>query len=165
MPSSPIPAPFTVSCRWQLLRFIRRPRRRSIPTSSRKRRFTVARSDAIHVNRHPPDDGLVEAEMAACDGFWQCQTLDAGLWCTQAGDIGAPSAENADPVVIQTFQARSRECTTASFSARRRSWASGPILSRTPSSRAGGSRCELPGQDRGRLADTVRRTMKGGIGQ
>ena len=29
-------------------------------------------------NRHPPDDGLVEAEIAACDGFWQCPTLDAG---------------------------------------------------------------------------------------
>jgi hypothetical protein len=50
--------------------------------------------------------------MAACDGFWQCQTLDAGLWCTQAGDIGAPSAESADPVVIQTFQSQSRESTT-----------------------------------------------------
>jgi len=53
-------------------------------------------------NRHPPDDGLVEAEIAACNGFWQCQTLDAGLWCTQAGDIGAPSAENADLVVVQS---------------------------------------------------------------
>jgi hypothetical protein len=53
-------------------------------------------------NRHPPDDALVEPEIAACDGFWQCQTLDAGLWRTQAGGIGAPSAENADLVVIQT---------------------------------------------------------------
>jgi hypothetical protein len=53
-------------------------------------------------NRHPPDDGLVEAEIAAWHGFWQCQTLKAGLWCTHAGDIGAPSAENADLVVIQT---------------------------------------------------------------
>ncbi len=40
-PSSPIPAPFSVSCRWQLLRFIRRPRRRSIPTSSRNASCSV----------------------------------------------------------------------------------------------------------------------------
>jgi hypothetical protein len=27
-------------------------------------------------NRHPPDDELVEAEIAALDGFWQRQFLD-----------------------------------------------------------------------------------------
>jgi hypothetical protein len=52
--------------------------------------------------RHPPDAGLAEAEFAAFDGFWQCQTLDTGFSCTQASDIGAPSAENVDFVVIQT---------------------------------------------------------------
>jgi hypothetical protein len=35
-------------------------------------------------------------------GHWQCQFLGAGLSCTQASDIGAPSAENVDFVVIQT---------------------------------------------------------------
>jgi hypothetical protein len=53
-------------------------------------------------SRHPPDDGLVEAEIAGFDRFWQCQFLGTGLSCTQASDIGAPSAENVDFVVIQT---------------------------------------------------------------
>jgi len=53
----------------------------------------------VCLNRHPPDDGLVEAEIAAFGG---CQFLGAGLSCTQASDIGAPSAENVDFVVIQT---------------------------------------------------------------
>jgi len=44
----------------------------------------------------------VEAEIAAFGGHWQCQFLGAGLSCTQASDIGAPSAENVDFVVIQT---------------------------------------------------------------
>ena len=52
--------------------------------------------------RHPPDAGLTDAKLGAFDGFWQCQMLDAGLSCTQASDIGAPRAENADFVVIQT---------------------------------------------------------------
>src|ERR1700732_905908 len=30
------------------------------------------------VNRHRPDDDLVETEFAAFDGFWQYQFLDAG---------------------------------------------------------------------------------------
>jgi hypothetical protein len=47
-------------------------------------------------SRHPPDDGLVEAEIAAFDRFWQCQFFGAGLSCTQASDIGAPSAENVE---------------------------------------------------------------------
>jgi hypothetical protein len=54
------------------------------------------------VSRHPPDDSLVEAEIAAFDRFWRCQFLGTGLSCTQASDIGAPSAENVDFVVIQT---------------------------------------------------------------
>jgi hypothetical protein len=45
------------------------------------------------VDPNPPDDGLVEAEIAAFDRFWQCQVLDMGLSCTQARDIGAPSAK------------------------------------------------------------------------
>jgi hypothetical protein len=49
-----------------------------------------------------PDDGLVEAEIAAFDRFWQCPFLGTGLSCIQASDIGAPSAENVDFVVIQT---------------------------------------------------------------
>jgi hypothetical protein len=56
----------------------------------------------LHRSRHPPDDDLVAAEIAAFDGFWQCQFPHTGLSCTQARDIGAPSAENADFVVIQT---------------------------------------------------------------
>ena len=52
-----------------------------------------------HFTRHPPDDGLVEAEIAAFDRFWQCQFLGAGLSCTQASDIGSPSAENVDFVL------------------------------------------------------------------
>jgi hypothetical protein len=41
------------------------------------------------LNRHPPDAGLAEAEIAAFDGLWQRQTLDTGLSWTQTGDIGA----------------------------------------------------------------------------
>src|SRR2546430_1045619 len=48
------------------------------------------RAIAKPLSRHPPDDGLVEAEIAAFGG---CQFLGAGLSCTQASDIGAPSAE------------------------------------------------------------------------
>jgi hypothetical protein len=59
-------------------------------------------SEDIGITRHPPDDGLVEAEIAAFGRYWQCQFLGAGLSCTQASDIGAPSAENVDFVVIQT---------------------------------------------------------------
>ena len=29
-------------------------------------------------NRHPPDDGLIEAEIADFNGFWQCQYFDTG---------------------------------------------------------------------------------------
>jgi hypothetical protein len=29
--------------------------------------------------RRPPDDGRVDAEIVAFDGFWQCQFLDMGL--------------------------------------------------------------------------------------
>jgi hypothetical protein len=54
------------------------------------------------VSRHPPDDGLVEAEIAGFDGFWQSQFLGTGRQCTQASDIGAPSAEKMVFVVIQT---------------------------------------------------------------
>lgn len=37
------------------------------------------------INRHPPDDGLVEAEIADFDGFWQCQLLDTGAVLSIAG--------------------------------------------------------------------------------
>jgi hypothetical protein len=43
-----------------------------------------------------------EAEIAAFDRFWQCQFPSTGLSCIQASDIGAPSAENVNFVVIQT---------------------------------------------------------------
>jgi hypothetical protein len=43
-----------------------------------------------------------EAEIATFDRFWQCQFLGTGLSCAQAGDIGAPSAGNADFVIIKT---------------------------------------------------------------
>ena len=36
------------------------------------------------------------------DEHWQGRTIAVMLRHTQAGDIGAPSAENADFVVIQT---------------------------------------------------------------
>jgi hypothetical protein len=39
---------------------------------------------------YPPDDGLVEAEIAAFDGFWQGRTL-AAIY-TKAGEIGASRA-------------------------------------------------------------------------
>jgi hypothetical protein len=52
--------------------------------------------------RHPPDDGLVEVEITAFDRFWQSQFLGTGRQCTQASDIGAPSAEKMVFVVIQT---------------------------------------------------------------
>jgi hypothetical protein len=39
---------------------------------------------------HPPDEGIVEAEIAAFDGFWQGRTLAA--MHTQAGEIDAPDA-------------------------------------------------------------------------
>jgi hypothetical protein len=57
---------------------------------------------SMHDNRHPPDNGPVEAKNAAFDRFWQCQFLGTGLSCAQAGDIDAPSAENVDFIVIQT---------------------------------------------------------------
>jgi hypothetical protein len=44
------------------------------------------------LNRHPPDAGLAEAEIAAFDGFWQRETLDMGLSLTQTGDIGTSRA-------------------------------------------------------------------------
>jgi hypothetical protein len=45
-----------------------------------------------------------KAELAAFDGFWQSQFLDTGLPFTQAGGIGAPSAEYAEFVFIQTMR-------------------------------------------------------------
>ena len=53
-------------------------------------RSGIALLGSIVIARHPPDDGLVEAEIAAFGG---CQFLGAGLSGTQASDIGAPSAE------------------------------------------------------------------------
>src|ERR1700731_1226375 len=41
------------------------------------------------INRHPPDDGLVEAKIATFDGFWQFQTLDTGLSCSQPATLAA----------------------------------------------------------------------------
>jgi hypothetical protein len=61
------------------------------------------RDNTMAIIRHPPDAGLAKAKIATFDGYRQCQTLDMGLSCTQVSDIGAPSAENADFVVIQTY--------------------------------------------------------------
>jgi hypothetical protein len=44
---------------------------------------------ALHLIRHPPDDGLVEAKIATFDGFWQFQTLDTGLSCSQPATLAA----------------------------------------------------------------------------
>jgi hypothetical protein len=45
--------------------------------------------------RHPSDAGLAEAEIAAFDGFWQCQTLDtesrAPTPATLRGDLSFPT--------------------------------------------------------------------------
>jgi hypothetical protein len=54
------------------------------------------------LNRHPSGDGLVDAEIAAFDGFCNANSSTLGLPCTHAGGNGAPSARNADFVVIQT---------------------------------------------------------------
>src|ERR1700730_17462568 len=57
---------------------------------------------ACPISRHPPDDGLVEAEIAAFDRFWQCQFLGAGLSCTQASDLPAALRSNScDPLAPQ----------------------------------------------------------------
>jgi hypothetical protein len=47
----------------------------------------------------PPDDGLVEAEIAAFDGFWQGRTLVA--MHIKAGETGASHA--GDFVGIKTY--------------------------------------------------------------
>jgi hypothetical protein len=51
------------------------------------RKATPSRNGGpLILNRHPPDDGLVEAEIAAFGGFWQYQFLDTGRPCTNADD-------------------------------------------------------------------------------
>ena len=72
------------------------------PGKLRKCFLRTGRAARASLIRHPPDDGLVEAEIAGFDRFWQCQFLGTGLSCTQASDIYAPSAENVDFVVIET---------------------------------------------------------------
>ena len=42
------------------------------------------RQPSADIVRHPLDDGLVEAEIAAFDKFWQCQCVDTGARCTNA---------------------------------------------------------------------------------
>ena len=52
--------------------------------------FTVSHPPLMKdINRHPPDDGLVEAKIATFDGFWQFQTLDTGLSCSQPATLAA----------------------------------------------------------------------------
>ena len=46
-------------------------------------------NQTIRFIRHPPDDGLVEAKIATFDGFWQFQTLDTGLSCSQPATLAA----------------------------------------------------------------------------
>ena len=57
----------------------------SLPASARNRFSHTPRSAqrTKRLYRHPPDDGLVEAKIATFDGFWQFQTLDTGLSCSQ----------------------------------------------------------------------------------
>ncbi|MGH6800167.1 MAG: hypothetical protein ACRECZ_01900 [Methylocella sp.] len=45
---------------------------------------------ATPATARPTDDGLVEAEIAVFDGFWQGRTLAAMY--TKAGETGAPGA-------------------------------------------------------------------------
>jgi hypothetical protein len=49
-------------------------------------------------NRHPPDDGLIEAEIADFNGFWQSQYFDTGA---RALKPVASSAGNAGFLVNQ----------------------------------------------------------------
>jgi hypothetical protein len=46
---------------------------------------------------------LLKLRLPLSTDIGNANTLDMGLSCTQASDIGAPSAENADFVVIQTY--------------------------------------------------------------
>jgi hypothetical protein len=46
--------------------------------------------------RHPPDANFVKTDLATFDGFGNAEPSTQGLSCTQASDIGAPSAENID---------------------------------------------------------------------
>jgi hypothetical protein len=52
-PSSPIPAPFSASCRWRPLRFIPRPRRHFIPTFSRNASCCATHRSACSRSRRP----------------------------------------------------------------------------------------------------------------
>jgi hypothetical protein len=56
----------------------------------------------IYCHRYPPDDELVETEIATFDEFWQCHTLDMRAPIRQTRDSGSPSAGIADFVVTRT---------------------------------------------------------------
>jgi hypothetical protein len=57
--------------------------------ATRPRRVTRLRAcPAAPAAGRPPDDGLVEGEIAALDGFWQGRSLAAVP--TIAGEIGPP---------------------------------------------------------------------------
>jgi hypothetical protein len=66
-----------------------------------KRRWGFPHGGECDFNRHAPHDDRGRAEIAAFDGFWQRQFRGTGLPWTQAGVIGARSAENSDSIVIK----------------------------------------------------------------
>src|SRR6202040_2467614 len=63
----------------------------TIPKTKKNTRIREINAPACrsHLSRHPPDDGLVEAKIATFDGFWQFQTLDTGLSCSQPATLAA----------------------------------------------------------------------------
>ena len=48
------------------------------PQEMRKRAISATDRSVVGIIRHPADDGLVDAAIAAFDGFWQCQFLNTG---------------------------------------------------------------------------------------
>jgi len=54
------------------------------------------------MNRHLPDDQLVEIEIAAMNGIGKTRPWPWGLSCTKAGDVSAFHARNVDFDLIDT---------------------------------------------------------------
>ncbi|MFZ0495872.1 MAG: hypothetical protein WBD78_03290 [Methylocella sp.] len=70
-----------------------------------KRHWGFPHGGESDFNSHPPDDDPGRSGIAAFDGFRQRRFRGTGLPRTQAGVIGARSAENSDSVVIKTSKA------------------------------------------------------------
>jgi hypothetical protein len=72
----------------------------SRPSYPPRRVASLRACPAAPAAARPTDDGLVEGEIAAFDGFWQGRTVAAMR--TKAGEIGA-SPDNGDFVGIKTY--------------------------------------------------------------